>query len=70
MTGLKLITFDLDNTLWPVDEVIRQAEKTCRDWLPENHPPASATLTAARERARRHHLERAHPDYRNNLTRC
>ena len=33
MTGLKLITFDLDNTLWPVDEVIRQAEKTCSDWI-------------------------------------
>ena len=69
MTGLKLITFDLDNTLWPVDEVIRQAEKTCSDWIAEHHPSAAAALTAERVRTVRDELVRAHPDYLNNLTR-
>ena len=61
MTGLKLITFDLDNTLWPVDEVIRQAEKTCSDWIAEHHPSAAAALTAERVRTVRDELVRAHP---------
>ena len=56
MTGLKLITFDLDNTLWPVDEVIRQAEKTCSDWIAEHHPSAAAALTAERVRTVRDEL--------------
>ena len=51
MSNLKLITFDLDNTLWPVDEVIRQAEKACSLWIAENHPDAAAALSAERVRA-------------------
>lgn len=34
----KLITFDLDNTLWPVDDVIRAAEKASNTWLQQEHP--------------------------------
>jgi HAD superfamily hydrolase (TIGR01549 family) len=30
---IKLITFDLDNTLWENDSVIQQAEKSCYDFL-------------------------------------
>ena len=33
--------FDLDNTLWPVDEVIRKAEKACSDWIADRHPDAA-----------------------------
>ena len=40
---IKLITFDLDNTLWSVDPVIKNAEVILRKWLKENHPEA-ATL--------------------------
>lgn len=69
MTGLKLITFDLDNTLWPVDEVIRQAERTTSDWIADHHPDAARALTPARIRTVRDRLVREHPDYLNNLTR-
>ena len=40
---IKLITFDLDNTLWSVDPVIKNAEVILRKWLKENHPEV-ATL--------------------------
>ncbi len=52
MARLKLITFDLDNTLWPVDAVIRQAEQTTRDWLLERDPALADTLTRASQAAR------------------
>lgn len=68
MSVLRLITFDLDNTLWPVDEVIRQAERTCSDWIADKHPDAAAALTAQRVRAVRDRLVREHPAYLNNLT--
>lgn len=35
---IKLITFDLDNTLWPVNEVISRANKALMDWLQEYRP--------------------------------
>lgn len=68
MSKLKLITFDLDNTLWPVDEVIRHAEKTCSDWIADNHPDAAAALSAEQVRAVRTALLRENPRYLDNLT--
>ena len=68
MSNLKLITFDLDNTLWPVDEVIRQAEKACSLWIAENHPDAAAALSAERVRAVRTSLLKEKPEYLDNLT--
>ncbi len=35
---IKLITFDLDNTLWDTDPVIIQAEQHLYDWLKKNCP--------------------------------
>ena len=67
--ALRLITFDLDNTLWPVDEVIRQAERVTSEWIAERHPDAAAALTSGAIRAVRDRLVREHPDYLNNLTR-
>lgn len=68
MGKLKLITFDLDNTLWPVDEVIRRAEQACQQWLQASHPDAAAQLQPAAMRAIRDDLLRANPGYLNNLT--
>src|SRR5699024_10720773 len=65
---LRLITFDLDNTLWPVDEVIRQAERACSEWIASRHPDAAAALTAQRVREVRDRLIREKPAYLNNLT--
>ena len=35
---IKLITFDLDNTLWHADPVLIRAEQRLYDWLKENCP--------------------------------
>ena len=42
---IKLITFDLDNTLWEVMPVIIRAEKTMRAWLEQRVPAYSTTVT-------------------------
>ncbi len=36
--SITLVTFDLDNTLWDVDTVIRNAEAAMRGWLREHVP--------------------------------
>ncbi len=38
MAGIKLVTFDLDNTLWNVETVITNAERRMRTWLDERVP--------------------------------
>ncbi|MCG8393160.1 MAG: HAD family hydrolase [Pseudomonadales bacterium] len=68
MSKLKLITFDLDNTLWPVDEVIRRAEKACSDWIADHHPEAAHALSAEKVRTVRTELIRENPAYLDNLT--
>jgi 2-haloalkanoic acid dehalogenase type II len=37
---IKVITFDLDNTLWDVEPALLRAEQTQRDWLLEHRPGA------------------------------
>lgn len=68
MTRLKLITFDLDNTLWPVDQVILRAEAACQHWLGQHHPEAAAQLQPAMMRDIRNEMLAANPQYLNNLT--
>lgn len=34
----RLITFDLDNTLWDVESIVVRAEKSMRAWIRDNHP--------------------------------
>jgi FMN hydrolase / 5-amino-6-(5-phospho-D-ribitylamino)uracil phosphatase len=38
MPALAVVTFDLDNTLWDVDGVIRNAERVTRAWFETNVP--------------------------------
>ncbi len=44
MTEIRLITFDLDNTLWDVGEVLHHAEQQMRQWLDANVPEYTRTL--------------------------
>ena len=36
--NIKAITFDLDDTLWPLFDVIMHAHKTANDFLIKKHP--------------------------------
>ena len=42
MASIKLVTFDLDNTLWNVDKVIVRAETKMRNWMKEYAPESVA----------------------------
>lgn len=41
---IKLLTFDLDNTLWPVEDVIQRAIQKKFQWLAQHHPLITDTL--------------------------
>ncbi len=65
---IELVTLDLDNTLWDVDSIIRQAEADMRAWLAEHAPESlphyqPETLTTLRAEA-----VAAHPDRRHDLS--
>lgn len=65
---LKLICFDLDNTLWPVDPVIARAEAETWRWLATWAPDMAAALDVETLRAIRLDLLRTRPAYAHNLT--
>lgn len=46
ITKIRAITFDLDDTLWPIWPVIERAEKVLLHWLGE-HAPMTAALFAS-----------------------
>lgn len=50
-SSLRVITLDLDDTLWPVWPTIRRAEATLHDWLSQHAPATAAAhdLAALRE---------------------
>jgi HAD superfamily hydrolase (TIGR01549 family) len=43
---IKAISFDLDDTLWPIWPTIERAEKTLHNWLVENAPMAAALFSS------------------------
>jgi len=65
---LKLITFDLDDTLWPVTPVLQRAEKAGQDWLAEYHPEIAARHTPHTLLALRTETLKANPALVHNLT--
>lgn len=66
--ALKLITIDLDDTLWPCAPVIRNAEATLYAWLEEQAPRLTAAHDPASLRADRGALMRAQPHLAHDLT--
>ena len=47
---IKAITFDLDDTLWPLFDVIMHAHKTSNDYLIAKHPQMQSVLFSSEER--------------------
>jgi putative hydrolase of the HAD superfamily len=45
MRGIRTITLDLDDTLWPIGPVIARAEKRMRNWLAEHYPRVTDMFT-------------------------
>ena len=62
---IRAITFDLDDTLWPIMPVIEQAEAALAEWLQEHCPRvlqryADGALLSLREQVARDHPDLAH----------
>ena len=69
LSKIKAISFDLDDTLWPVWPAIYRAEDVLLQWL-QTHAPATAQRYPSTEalRALRVQLEAERPDLRYDLS--
>jgi FMN hydrolase / 5-amino-6-(5-phospho-D-ribitylamino)uracil phosphatase len=68
MSQLKLITFDLDNTLWNVDSVIRNAELRMQAWLRERVPEFAVRFPPQAVQELRNAVIEASPELRHDLS--
>lgn len=59
---IRLITFDLDNTLWEIDPVIVKADHAMRNWIEQNVPQAVAQLELQQFKTLRQRIVELHPD--------
>ncbi len=64
MRDIKAITFDLDDTLWPIAPVIARAERRVHDWLQANFPAVAERWSMDELRALREQVAREHPELR------
>ena len=55
-TPIKAVLFDLDDTLWPIEGVIRDAEMAMHFWLQVNSPQVAGQWSIERLRTRRTEL--------------
>jgi HAD superfamily hydrolase (TIGR01509 family) len=65
MSAPQVLSFDLDDTLWPIGPVILAAEEELASWLRTQHPEvmrahSTSTLRAVRERVALEHPDRVH----------
>ena len=65
---IRLITFDLDNTLWPVQEVIQKADGAMRTWLDERLPGFSAQFSGDAFMLLRKRIVAERPDLQHDLS--
>ncbi|WP_034295351.1 HAD family hydrolase [Herbaspirillum sp. RV1423] len=66
-TPIHAVLFDLDDTLWAVEPVLRQAETRLYDWLGRHAPGVVRRETIDSLRARRQTLAQTDPTYKINL---
>lgn len=65
---IQAITFDLDDTLWPVAPVIAAAEQAVHDWFAERLPPVAARFDVEGLRQLRMEVANRHPDKAHDLS--
>lgn len=69
MPEIKLVTFDLDNTLWNVEAVIRRAEARMRAWLHDRVPEYGSRIPTEAVLDLRNAVLQEHPELRHDLSR-
>ncbi|WP_200257726.1 HAD family hydrolase [Halorhodospira neutriphila] len=65
---LRALTFDLDGTLWSVDDVLALAEQRLHDYLHETYPAVADAFEPERMRRLRRELAEAEPALARNAT--
>src|ERR1700676_5268166 len=63
-----VLSFDLDDTLWPVGPVIAAAESDLLSWLSVHHPLALSGHGIESMRALRAAVAERHPEHAHDLT--
>jgi putative hydrolase of the HAD superfamily len=69
LNNIKLISFDLDDTLWPCLQTIRMAEARTYEWLQQNAPMITEHYTLDTMREKRMAWVKANPEFAHDLTR-
>ncbi|MFA9462150.1 HAD family hydrolase [Thiohalorhabdus sp. Cl-TMA] len=64
----RILSFDLDETLWPCREVIARAESALHGWLDRHYPRITAEFDVAAMRAVRVRMADDRPDLAADLT--
>ncbi|ALG66880.1 HAD family hydrolase [Beggiatoa leptomitoformis] len=64
---IRAICFDLDDTLWPIDPVIKRAEKSLFAWLRQHYPHIPKQFSINELAKRRQKLLETQPDLHYNL---
>lgn len=65
---IKAISFDLDDTLWPIMPTILNAERKTNSWIKENYPGAASLLNSKDIFAIRDKLVSKNPNLVNQLS--
>lgn len=65
---IKCVTFDLDDTLWPVTPVIDAAEQKLYRWLSNQYPRVTATYSLDELTARRLELKECNKEIAHDVT--
>ena len=68
-SSIRVISFDLDDTLWPCRPAIQRAEQQLYDWLAEHAPEIPRMYSMEAMRQHRLDFQRDNPDIAHDLTR-
>ncbi len=66
--GIKCVTLDLDDTLWPVEPTLIRAEHAVYDWMQQNFPAITDKYTANQLLDKRVALGQQREDIAHNVT--
>ncbi|MBT8134002.1 MAG: HAD family hydrolase, partial [Gammaproteobacteria bacterium] len=68
LNAIKVLSFDLDDTLWPCFPTITRAEDLLYQWLSDHVPVITQSYDMQQLRARRIELFKQHPELAHDLT--
>lgn len=66
--SVKIISFDLDDTLWSGNQVIRHAEQAMLDWMQRNTPQVLSNLSQLQLRDKKNQFIKSNPHLGNKIS--